>query len=99
VITPGGVIADAWVHVDGEVIVSVGPGRPAVDAPMVDDLFEQLSWAAELVRRGPTPRGHVLGSHLEGPFLSPRRSGAQNEAHMIAPDTQGAMCIRRSSAS
>ena len=35
-----------------------------------DALSDQLGWAAELVRRGPTPRGHVLGSHLEGPFLS-----------------------------
>jgi N-acetylglucosamine-6-phosphate deacetylase len=52
----------------------------------VDDLCEQLTWAAELVRRGPTPGGHVLGSHLEGPFLSPQRRGAQNPAHMIAPD-------------
>ena len=52
----------------------------------VDELTEQLAWAAELTRRGSTPRGHVLGSHLEGPFLSPRRAGAQNEAHMIAPD-------------
>jgi N-acetylglucosamine-6-phosphate deacetylase len=141
VVTPDGVLPDAWVHVDGEVIVSVGPGQPSVDAPVVDlegawllpglidlhmhgggghsvassreamegavafhrrrgttatlvslmtapvdDLAEQLTWAAELHRRGPTPRGHVLGSHLEGPFLSPRRSGAQNEAHMIGPD-------------
>jgi N-acetylglucosamine-6-phosphate deacetylase len=52
----------------------------------VDDLCEQLTWAAELVRRGPTPGGHVLGSHLEGPFLSPQRRGAQNPAHMIVPD-------------
>jgi N-acetylglucosamine-6-phosphate deacetylase len=52
----------------------------------VDDLCEQLGWAAELTRRGPSARGHVLGSHLEGPFLSPRRSGAQNPAQMIAPD-------------
>jgi N-acetylglucosamine-6-phosphate deacetylase len=49
-------------------------------------LCEQLRWAAELVRRGPGERGHVLGSHLEGPFLSRRRCGAQNEAHMAAPD-------------
>ena len=28
----------------------------------------------------------MLGSHLEGPFLSPRRRGAQNVAHMLAPD-------------
>ncbi len=52
----------------------------------IDAMVEQLGWAAELTRRGPTPRGHVLGSHLEGPFLSPRRRGAQNGAHMIAPD-------------
>jgi N-acetylglucosamine-6-phosphate deacetylase len=52
----------------------------------VAELSEQLGWAAALARRGPTPRGNVLGSHLEGPFLASRRRGAQNEAHMIAPD-------------
>ena len=52
----------------------------------VADMCEQLGWAAELTRRGPTARGHVLGAHLEGPFLSRRRCGAQNAAHMIAPD-------------
>ncbi|HTU31110.1 MAG TPA: N-acetylglucosamine-6-phosphate deacetylase [Solirubrobacteraceae bacterium] len=56
-----------------------------VTAP-VDELVAQAGWAAALTRRGPTPRGCVLGSHLEGPFLSPRRRGAQNAAHMIAPD-------------
>jgi N-acetylglucosamine-6-phosphate deacetylase len=141
VVTPEGVLTDAWVHLSGDAIVSVAPSQPAVDAPVVDlagawllpglidlhmhgggghsvadsvtemegavafhrrhgttatlvslmtapvdDLSEQLGWAAELARHGPTPRGHVLGSHLEGPFLSPRRSGAQNPAHMIAPD-------------
>jgi N-acetylglucosamine-6-phosphate deacetylase len=141
VVTPEGVLTDAWVHVDGDTIASVDASQPAVDAPVidlegawllpglidlhmhgggghsvadsreamkgavafhrrhgttatlvslmtapVDDLCEQLSWAAELVGRGPAPTGHVLGSHLEGPFLSPRRSGAQNPAHMIAPD-------------
>lgn len=142
VLTPEGVLSGAWVHVEGETIVSVGGNRPAVDAPVcdlegawllpgfidlhvhgggghsvadsreameeavgfhrrhgttatlvslmtapVDELCQQLGWAAHLVRRGPTPGGNVLGSHLEGPFLSPRRSGAQNPAHMIAPDT------------
>jgi N-acetylglucosamine-6-phosphate deacetylase len=52
----------------------------------VDELCAQLAWAAELSRRGAGPGGHVLGSHLEGPFLSPHRCGAQNPAHMIAPD-------------
>jgi N-acetylglucosamine-6-phosphate deacetylase len=141
VVTPDGVLTDAWVHVDGGTILSVTRSRPAVDAPAhdlqgawllpgfldlhmhgggghdvadsrkamegavtfhrrhgttgtlvslmtapVDDLCQQLGWAAELVRRGPGPEGHVLGAHVEGPFLSPRRSGAQNPAYMIAPD-------------
>ena len=142
VVTPEGVLTDAWVHVEGDAITSVGASQPAVDAPVfdlegawllpglidlhmhgggghsvagspeamqgavafhrrhgtttatlvslmtapVDELCEQLTWAADLARRGPAPGGHVLGSHLEGPFLSPRRSGAQNPAHMISPD-------------
>jgi N-acetylglucosamine-6-phosphate deacetylase len=141
VVTPEGVLTDAWVHVDGGAIVEVTPDRPAASAPVtdlegawllpgfidlhvhgggghdathssqamedavafhrrhgttatlvslmtapLDALAEQLAWAAELSRRGPTPRGHVLGAHLEGPFLSPRRAGAQNPAHMLAPD-------------
>ncbi len=141
VVTPDGVLTDAWVHLAGDTIASVGAGQPAVDAPVfdlegawllpglidlhmhgggghsvagspeamegavafhrrhgttatlvslmtapVDELCQQLTWAADLVQRGPTPGGNVLGSHLEGPFLSSRRSGAQNPAHMIAPD-------------
>jgi N-acetylglucosamine-6-phosphate deacetylase len=58
-----------------------------VTAP-VEELVVQAGWAASLTRRGPTPRGCVLGSHLEGPFLSPRRRGAQNAAHMITPDLE-----------
>lgn len=58
-----------------------------VTAPL-DDLEEQLGWAAELTRRGPTAGGTVLGSHLEGPFLSEHRCGAQNEAFMIPPDPE-----------
>ena len=141
VVTPEGVVADAWVHVTGDTIASIERRRPAVDAPVVDldgawllpgfidmhmhgggghsvtgspeamdaavafhrargttatlvslmtapvaELTAQLGWAAELTRRGPTGSGCVLGVHLEGPFLSARRAGAQNAAHMIAPD-------------
>ncbi|MCL2417672.1 MAG: N-acetylglucosamine-6-phosphate deacetylase [Conexibacteraceae bacterium] len=141
VVTPAGVLDDAWVHVTNGRIARVGSSRPDVDAPVVDlagawllpgyvdlhmhgggghsvatsakameeavafhrghgttatlvslmtapeeALVEQLQWAAELSRRGPNGRGHVLGSHLEGPFLSPRRCGAQNETHMVTPD-------------
>jgi N-acetylglucosamine-6-phosphate deacetylase len=83
-------VADSREAMEGAVAFHRRQGTTAtlvslVTAP-VDDLCEQLGWAAELVRRGPSPAGHVLGSHLEGPFLSPRRRGAQNPAHMIPPD-------------
>jgi N-acetylglucosamine-6-phosphate deacetylase len=141
VVTPEGVLTDAWVCVVGDTIASIQSRRPAIDAPVVDlagawlvpgyidlhmhgggghgvadspagmdeavafhrthgttatlvslmtapvpDLAEQLSWAVQLTRRGGSARGHVLGAHLEGPFLSPLRCGAQNPEHMLAPD-------------
>jgi N-acetylglucosamine-6-phosphate deacetylase len=57
-----------------------------VTAPL-DLLVEQLGWAAELAGRGPGAHGHVLGAHLEGPFLSRVRCGAQNTAYFRPPDT------------
>ena len=141
VVTPEGVVTDAWVHVVGGAFAAVTRQRPAADARVSDlqgawllpgfvdlhmhggggydvtdsvhamesavafhhrhgttatlvslmtapvaQLCEQLGWAAELSRREPTPHGHVLGAHLEGPFLSPRRAGAQDPAHMLTPN-------------
>jgi N-acetylglucosamine-6-phosphate deacetylase len=142
VVTPAGLLTDAWLLIANGRIAELAEARPAVDAPVIDlqgawllpgyidlhmhgggghsvadsieamqeavafhqrhgttatlvslmtapepELIEQLAWAAELVRRGPTPRGRVLGSHLEGPFLSAARCGAQNAAHMRTPDS------------
>jgi N-acetylglucosamine-6-phosphate deacetylase len=56
-----------------------------VTAP-VADLVQQLRWVSELVAGGGTPEGHVVGGHVEGPFLSAVRCGAQNTRHMLAPD-------------
>ncbi len=53
-----------------------------VTAPATD-LREQLGWIAEARLTHPT----VIGAHLEGPFLSAARCGAQNPAHLQAPDT------------
>jgi len=49
-----------------------------VTAPLAD-LEQQLSWIA-------AAGGAVVGAHLEGPFLSHARCGAQNPAHLRAPD-------------
>ncbi len=47
----------------------------------VDAMCAQLEWVAAL-----TASGEVLGAHLEGPFLSSERCGAQNPRHLLAPD-------------
>ena len=47
----------------------------------VDTLCEQLEWV-----HGLTSSGRVLGAHLEGPFLSAARCGAQNHEHLLDPD-------------
>ena len=49
----------------------------------VDVLCAQLDAIAEVVDTCSTP---VVGAHLEGPFLSAARCGAQNPAHLIDPD-------------
>lgn len=51
-----------------------------VTAP-VEDLVRSLAVLAEL-----TEEGVVDGAHLEGPFLSPRRCGAQDPRFLLRPD-------------
>lgn len=57
----------------------------ALTAP-IEQMCAVAGWAAALVRRGPTADGHVVGSHLEGPFLSELRCGAQDPAALRPPD-------------
>jgi len=56
-----------------------------VTAPL-DALVVQLAWVADMVEAGAGPNGHVIGAHLEGPFLSHSRCGAQNPEHLLGPD-------------
>ncbi|WP_323959714.1 N-acetylglucosamine-6-phosphate deacetylase [Arthrobacter sp. JZ12] len=51
-----------------------------VAAPL-DELRVSLGRIAELTYADPL----ILGSHLEGPFLSPSRCGAHNPAHLLDP--------------
>jgi N-acetylglucosamine-6-phosphate deacetylase len=57
-----------------------------VTAPL-EQLAEAVAWTAHLVAAGPTADGHIVGSYLEGPFLSRLRCGAQNPSHLRRPDT------------
>lgn len=50
------------------------------------NLARQLGWVADMVEAGPGRGGHVVGAHLEGPFLSNERRGAHNPEYLLAPD-------------
>ncbi|MGF7239437.1 MAG: N-acetylglucosamine-6-phosphate deacetylase [Frankia sp.] len=54
-----------------------------VTAPL-EMLTEQLGWIADLIAAD--PHGPIVGAHLEGPFLSAVRCGAQAPEHLRSPD-------------
>ena len=51
-----------------------------MSAPL-DEMLASLRVVALLAAEG-----HVLGAHLEGPFLNPERAGAHDPRHLQAPD-------------
>jgi N-acetylglucosamine-6-phosphate deacetylase len=63
---------------------STGVLASLVTAP-VSALCHQLAVAADVVESGGT---NVVGIHLEGPFLSQHRCGAQNPEHLILPNLE-----------
>lgn len=56
-----------------------------ITAPL-DVLRAQLRAVAGLVGLGRRAEGHVLGSHVEGPFLSPERRGVHPVEHLRQPE-------------
>lgn len=56
-----------------------------ITAPL-DEMLEALAAVRSVVEDGPTPEFHVVGSHLEGPFLNPGRAGAHDPRYLVAPD-------------
>ncbi len=141
VVTPAGVLDDAWLKVEGDRISEIGRGAapaPTIDlggewvlpgfidlhvhgggghdvaesaadmaaavayhrrhgttrtlvslnAAPPDALAQELRWVAQMVVEGGQGDGHVIGAHLEGPFLSEVRRGAQNPAHLLMPDRE-----------
>jgi N-acetylglucosamine-6-phosphate deacetylase len=56
-----------------------------VTAPL-EHMLGALAAVRSVVDEGATAGDHVVGSHLEGPFLSPRRAGAHDPQHLLSPD-------------
>ncbi|HVW48275.1 MAG TPA: N-acetylglucosamine-6-phosphate deacetylase [Solirubrobacterales bacterium] len=59
-------------------------GVTAFQPTLVSAPIEAMREALARVPRG----GRVIGAHLEGPFLSPRRPGAHDPSALIAPDRE-----------
>ena len=57
-------------------------------AGSLEAMSEQLGWIADLARKPDEHGVRVVGAHLEGPFLSSNRCGAQNGEHVISPNRQ-----------
>ena len=56
-----------------------------VSAPF-EEMLAGVAAVRDVVRAGTTSDGHIMGSHLEGPFLNPRRCGAHDPRHLLTPD-------------
>jgi N-acetylglucosamine-6-phosphate deacetylase len=71
-------------------------GTTSLVATTVSDTSQRLAVALRAIRRAtggadrPAGRGaaQVLGAHLEGPYLSPRRPGAHDPARLRPPDVR-----------
>lgn len=64
-------------------------GVVAYQPTLITSDIDQLERAASRIndaRERTTEGAHILGIHLEGPFLSPRRSGTHPVAHLRHPD-------------
>jgi N-acetylglucosamine-6-phosphate deacetylase len=62
-----------------------GQGSTSLLASLVTAPMGELEARAAMLA-GLADEGLIAGLHLEGPFLSPARRGAQDPRHMIAPD-------------
>lgn len=68
-------------------------GTTSLLATTTTEAHERLMAAARVVRQAMTlsgepdwPGARIAGLHLEGPYVNPRRAGAQNPAFMRPPD-------------
>ena len=54
-----------------------------------DRLETAFQTAAEYMKNPPDDGARVLGVHMEGPYFSKKKKGAQNSAYLKLPDTDG----------
>lgn len=57
---------------------------PTTMTVSIDDIHKSMEVIKTLKEKG-TDGAHVLGAHLEGPFINPEAIGAQNPAYLLPP--------------
>lgn len=60
-------------------------GTPYFYATLISSPIEVVHRAIEVVRSAMQSNPHLLGMHLEGPFLNPQRKGAHNASLLHSP--------------
>ncbi|MDO5517663.1 MAG: N-acetylglucosamine-6-phosphate deacetylase, partial [Clostridium sp.] len=60
---------------------------PTTMTVSVEEIQKSMSVIKKLKEEG-TDGAHVLGAHLEGPFVSPKAIGAQNPDHLLKPSIE-----------
>ncbi|MEG0768200.1 MAG: N-acetylglucosamine-6-phosphate deacetylase, partial [Clostridia bacterium] len=86
--TPEGLAQWTWSlaqHGVTDVLITLATG----DAQGVQAALSQIAAAMEKQREGKLPGAQIMGVHLEGPFISPKRPGAMNVT-MIQPPSVAA---------
>ncbi len=88
--------ADGWATVIGR-LPETGTTAlvPTFVTSPLGQMADSLRRAAKLVtaNSGQGAGARVLGFHLEGPFISPKRRGAHNQDWIIAPDPAAAQML------
>lgn len=61
---------------------------PATMTLPYEDISAAFKTAAKLKKESPVGASRIMGVHMEGPFFSEKKKGAQNAAHLRLPDAK-----------
>ena len=79
---PGKIVKMAEAHL-GHGVTSILPTTLAAPISRLQEAISAITCAKRL-----SPAARILGVHLEGPFLSPKRAGAQSPGDLAVPDRE-----------
>ena len=83
---------DGIIHMARELVkrgvTSFCPTTMTMSYDRIYKAFDAVSEAMKILRNDSVPHARILGIHLEGPFLSPERTGVQGKDSLTSPDIE-----------